>query len=166
MERREIEAVLGHEMTHVANGDMVTMALVQGVVNAFALYLAYVVSRLARVAFSSRDGESGRSSFLGVVVERVVFYMAQIVFTILGSLVTAAFSRYREFRADAGAARLAGREGMIAALRRLLQTQQLVDTSHASLATFKIAGGKSMLQLLATHPPLEQRIAALEAARG
>ena len=162
MARPEIEGVLGHELTHVANGDMVTMTLIQGVVNAFVLYLSHVVAAIVRGALSSRDGESRGPSFLGVVAGQIVFIAAQIAFGFLGMMVTGWFSRQREFRADAGGASLAGRGSMIAALRRLQAFQAAVDTSHRELATLKIAGGRGVMMLLATHPPLEDRIAALE----
>jgi heat shock protein HtpX len=160
MGRQEIEGVLAHEVSHVANGDMVTMTLVQGVVNAFVLYLSHIVAMIARNALSSRDDD--RPSFLGVIAGQLVFIATQIVFGIIGSMVTAWFSRQREFRADAGGASLAGRGSMVAALRRLLASQGRVDDSNPEYATMKIAGGKGFLALLATHPPLEQRIAALE----
>jgi len=160
MSRNEVEAVLGHEISHVANGDMVTMTLIQGVVNAFVLYLSHVVATIARSFLGGRD--SDRPSFLAVIAGYVVFIAAQIVFGILGSMITGWFSRHREFRADAGGAQLAGRQNMIGALRKLMSTQPLVDTSKAELATLKIAGAKGFLQLVSTHPPLEVRIAALE----
>ncbi len=162
MEREEIEGVLGHELTHVANGDMVTMTLIQGVVNAFVLSLAHVVAAIVRGALSSRDDE-GRSSFLSVIAGQIVFIAAQVAFGLLGMLVTSWFSRGREFRADRGGAALAGRNAMIAALRRLVASQGRVDATHRELATLKIAGVPRLGMLLATHPPLEQRIAALEA---
>jgi heat shock protein HtpX len=160
MGRQEVEGVLAHEISHVANGDMVTMALIQGVVNAFVLYLAHVVAMIARSALSSRDDD--RPNFLGVIAGQLVFFAAQIVFGLIGSMITAWFSRQREFRADAGGASLAGRGSMVSALRRLLASQGRVDNSNPEYATMKIAGGKGFLALLATHPPLEQRIAALE----
>jgi heat shock protein HtpX len=160
MSKQEIEGVLAHELSHVANGDMVTMALIQGVVNAFVLYLAHVVAMIARSALSSRDDD--RPNFLGVIAGQLVFFAAQIVFGLIGSMITAWFSRQREFRADAGGASLAGRGSMVSALRRLLASQGRVDNSNPEYATMKIAGGKGLLALLATHPPLEQRIAALE----
>jgi heat shock protein HtpX len=160
MSKQEIEGVLAHELSHVANGDMVTMALIQGVVNAFVLYLAHVVAMIARSALSSRDDD--RPNFLGVIAGQLVFFAAQIVFGLIGSMITAWFSRQREFRADAGGASLAGRGSMVSALRRLLASQGRVDNSNPEYATMKIAGGKGFLALLATHPPLEQRIAALE----
>ena len=162
MGRPEIEGVLAHEITHVANGDMVTMTLIQGVVNAFVLYLSHVVAAIVRGALSSRDGEGRGPSFLGQMASYLVFIAAQIVFGILGSMITAWFSRHREFRADAGGATLAGRGSMISALRRLQSFQGAIDTSHRELATLKIAGRSGLMLLLATHPPLEERIAALE----
>jgi heat shock protein HtpX len=160
MSKQEIEGVLAHEITHVANGDMVTMTLVQGVVNAFVLYLSHIVAMIARSALSSRDDD--RPSFLGVMAGQLVFIATQIVFGLIGSMITAWFSRQREFRADAGGASLAGRGSMVSALRRLLASQGRVDNANPEYATMKIAGGKGFLALLATHPPLEQRIAALE----
>ena len=162
MRRNEVEAVLAHELGHVANGDMVTMTLLQGVINAFVMFLARVVAFIARVAVGGRDGEdSGMARLVGFVV-MIVF---ELGLGILGSTVTAWFSRQREFRADAAAAQHAGRQNMIDALKRLMQTEERVDTGNAALATFKIAGGKSWLALFATHPPLPVRIAALESGR-
>jgi heat shock protein HtpX len=155
MRREEIEGVLAHELAHVSNGDMVTMTLIQGVVNAFVLFLARVIGSMVR----SSDSRSGDS------LSFVVTIVLQIVLGILGSIVVAWFSRAREFRADAGGATLAGRQNMIAALRRLQQTSRLVDNSQPELATLKISGGRAMM-LFATHPPLEERIAALERMRG
>jgi heat shock protein HtpX len=152
MDHRQIEGVLGHEVTHIANGDMVTMTLIQGVVNAFAMFFARVVAYFIRQAMDSR-------------MANMVAFLVQIVLEIglsfLGLIIIRWFSRQREFRADAGGAALAGRENMIGALRRLQETQRLIDTSHPALANFKIAGGPGVL--LASHPPLEVRIAALEA---
>ncbi len=157
MERHEAEAVLAHEVSHIQNGDMVTMTLIQGVINAFVIFFARLAAFAVRQLVDSRI--AGLLSF-------VVMIVLQIVLGILGSLVTAWFSRRREFRADAGGAALAGRENMAAALRRLLSTQQAVDTSNPALAAFKIAGKKagkkSWMAAFSTHPPLEVRIAALE----
>ncbi|MBM3776705.1 MAG: protease HtpX [Acidimicrobiia bacterium] len=153
MKRHEVEGVLAHEVAHIANGDMVTMTLIQGVVNAFVMFLARVIA----YAVVRGDGERRNSYF----VEFMVIMVLQIVFGILGSLVTAGFSRWREFHADAGGAALAGRENMVAALRRLMSTHELVDTQHQALATLKISGARSWVALFSTHPPLEQRIAAL-----
>ncbi len=160
MNRTEIEGVLAHEISHIANGDMVTMTLIQGVVNAFVLYLSHLVAGIVR-NFLSGDRDRG-GGFGGGLVYYAVYFAAQIVFGIVGSMITAWFSRGREFRADAGAAHLAGTGSMIAALRSLQHTTAPVDTQNRELATLKIAGGKSLMHLLATHPPLETRIARLE----
>ena len=152
MRPEEVEGVLAHEVAHIGNGDMVTMTLLQGVINAFVMFFARVIA-----SFLSRGDDRGGSNFLVVIV-------LQIVLGILGSFVTAWFSRHREFRADHGGATLAGRERMLAALRRLAANRELVDTRHEALATLKISGAKSWMALLSTHPPLEQRIAALERA--
>ncbi|HEY7925619.1 MAG TPA: protease HtpX [Vicinamibacteria bacterium] len=161
MGKQEVEAVLGHEISHVANGDMVTMTLIQGVVNAFVLYLSHIVALIVRNAMS-RDDERG-PSMMGYLASQIVFIAAQIAFGLLGSMITAWFSRQREFRADAGGATLAGRGSMIAALRRLETFSGRVDNQRApALATLKISGAKKAMMLLATHPPLELRIAALE----
>ena len=161
MSREEVEGVLAHEISHVANGDMVTMTLIQGVVNAFVLYLSHIVAALVRNVLARDDDRGG--SFLGSIASFVVFIAAQIVFGLIGSMITAWFSRQREFRADAGGAALAGRGAMVGALRRLQSFQGRVDTTRApELATLKIAGGSRLMALLSTHPALELRIAALE----
>jgi heat shock protein HtpX len=156
MRREEVEGVLAHEVSHIQNGDMVTMTLVQGVVNAFVMFFARVIANIARNAVDEK-----MSYFVGVMTTIVL----DIAFGILGMIVVAWFSRAREFRADAGAGALAGKGKMIAALQRLQQNTQLVDTSTPSLATMKIAGAGGMMALLSTHPPLEARIAALQNAR-
>jgi heat shock protein HtpX len=156
MKREETAAILGHEMGHIANGDMVTMTLIQGVVNAFVLFFARII------AFAVRQVVHEKIAWVASFAVRIVM---EIVLGILGSMVTAWFSRKREFRADAAGAALAGRENMVAALERLRTTMDRVDTSHPALATMKISGRKSWLSALSTHPPLEERIAALRAGR-
>jgi heat shock protein HtpX len=157
MRRDEVEGVLAHEVAHIRNGDMVTMTLIQGVVNAFVMFLARVI------AFAIRQGSDSRNSYF---FSYIVMIVLEIVFGILGMIVVAWFSRAREFRADAGGAALAGRQNMIAALRRLLQAKELVDTTEPALATLKINGKRSTwLMLASTHPPLEDRIRALEELR-
>ncbi len=157
MSRDEVEGVLAHEVAHIQNGDMVTMALIQGVVNAFVMFASRIIANIARNAVDERNGR---------MVQFVVTIVLDIALGILGSMVVAWFSRAREFRADAGAATLAGRGKMIAALRRLQASHELVDTSTPSLATMKIAGGDGRwMMLMSTHPPLEARIAALESMR-
>jgi heat shock protein HtpX len=153
MEHHETEAVLGHEIGHIANGDMVTMTLLQGVINAFVLFFARVAAFAVRMAVPEK---------IAWVAGFVTHIVLTIVLGILGSLVTAWFSRKREFRADAAGANLAGRESMLAALRRLATTTELIDTSKPALAAFKISDKKAWLSAFSTHPPLEERIAALE----
>jgi heat shock protein HtpX len=131
---------------------MVTMTLLQGVINAFVMFLARLVAYVIANRGDSRD--RGGSFFVVIVL--------QIVFGMLGSLITAWFSRQREFRADRGGAMLAGRDRMIAALRRLAANRELVDPQHQALATLKISGTRGWMALSSTHPPLEARIAALE----
>ena len=161
MGRQEVEGVLAHEISHVANGDMVTMTLIQGVVNAFVLYLSHIVAAIVRSALSRNEDDS--PSFLGMIAGSVVFIAAQIAFGLLGSMITAWFSRQREFRADAGGASLAGRGAMVGALRKLQTFAGRVDNARSpELATLKINGGGKLMALLSTHPPIELRIAALE----
>jgi heat shock protein HtpX len=152
MRQDEIEGVLGHELAHIGNGDMVTMTLLQGVINAFVMFFARAI------AFALRSNDSRNSQALSWMVVIVL----EIGLGILGSPVTAWFSRQREFRADRGGADLAGRDRMIGALRRLAANRELVDTQHQALATLKINGARSWMVFFHTHPPLEARIAALE----
>jgi heat shock protein HtpX len=156
MKMEEAEAVLGHEITHVANGDMVTLALVQGVVNTFVIFISRVVGHLVdRVVFKTERGY-GPAYYITSIV-------AQIVFGILASAIVMYFSRMREFRADAGGAQLAGRGKMIAALQRL---QSLHEPSRLpdQLVAFGITGGvaEGLRKLFMSHPPLSERIAALQ----
>lgn len=153
MTRTEVEAVLGHEISHVANGDMVTMTLLQGVVNAFVMFFARVIGHIVRQAVDSRY-----ANLLAFVVTIVL----QMVLGVLGLLIVSWFSRQREFRADAGGGALAGRQNMAAALRRLQENVARVDNSTPALASFKIAGRPGWMELFSSHPPLEQRIAALQ----
>jgi heat shock protein HtpX len=161
MRREEVEGVLGHEIAHVANGDMVTMTLVQGVVNAFTMFLARVLAFFVAQLFR-RDEEEGGMSHLVYFVATLVF---DIAFSILGSVVVAWFSRLREFRADAGGAQLAGRDRMIAALEGLQRTFGVVDpgTNQSAVQTLKISGHPTgLMRFFSTHPPLEVRIARLK----
>ena len=154
MNRGEIEGVLGHELTHVGNGDMVTMTLIQGVVNAFVMFLARIIAYAV-----SRDVERGRDT-----VRYLVTIVLEIALSLLGSVVVAAFSRWREYRADAGGARVAGREKMIAALQALQRRYEPLAPKSAYSA-LQIAGRSGgLMALMASHPPLEDRIAALRAA--
>jgi heat shock protein HtpX len=154
----ELEAVLAHEMSHVGNGDMVTMTLLQGVINAFVMFLARAVALLLPRG-SSQDGRQPPPAY-------ALIWPLEVALGLVGSMVTAGFSRYREFRADAGSARLTSADAMVAALQRLGQAAGVVDPqAPRALATFKIATPRDFLGLLATHPPLERRIEALRAAQ-
>ncbi|MHB8474003.1 MAG: protease HtpX [Gammaproteobacteria bacterium] len=157
MQRTEVEAVLGHEITHVANGDMVTLTLIQGVVNTFVIFFSRIVGHLVdRLVFKVERGH-GPAFWITTII-------AQLVLGILASMIVMWFSRQREFRADAGGARLAGRDKMIAALRRLMAGHgaPLPD----QMAAFGIAGGvgHGLKRLFMSHPPLAERIAALQRA--
>jgi heat shock protein HtpX len=155
MSRNEVEAVLGHEVAHVANGDMVTLTLIQGVVNTFVIFLSRVIGRfIDQVVFRNERG-NGPGFFISVMV-------CQMLLGILASIIVFWFSRQREYRADAGGASLAGRANMIAALERLKASTpgQLPE----SLQAFGISGAPGKLgRLFLSHPPLEERIAALRA---
>ncbi|TGN19611.1 protease HtpX [Leptospira idonii] len=167
MNSQELEGVLAHELSHIANGDMVTLTLIQGVINAFTMFIARIIAMLAanavRGGSDDREGNHGTAA----IVQFVVTIVLDIVFSILGSIVVAYFSRQREFRADAGSAKLAGRESMIRALESLRGLSgQPEDERGAAIASFKISSHKGgFFSLFATHPPLEERIAALKAAR-
>ena len=157
MNREEIEAVLGHEMTHVANGDMVTLTLIQGIVNTFVLFLARVVGNVIdRAVFRSEDGRGIASYF--------TFYVLQVVFGLLATPIVMWFSRWREFRADRGGAQLAGTGNMIAALEELKRVHEPLPAPQ--FAAFGIADGavaSGLRRLFMSHPPLDERIAALRA---
>ncbi|MCW5889489.1 MAG: protease HtpX [bacterium] len=161
MDRAEVEGVLGHEVSHIANGDMVTMTLLQGVVNAFVMFLARVIAWGVANA-TRRDDNENISYGLFFVVQIVL----EIAFMILGSIVVAWFSRMREFRADAGGARLAGRQSMIDALEALRRNVDITEPADAqpALAALKISSPGKLMKLFATHPPLEERIARLRSA--
>jgi heat shock protein HtpX len=158
MKREEVEAVLGHEVSHVANGDMVTLALIQGVLNTFVIFLSRVIGHVVdRVILrNDRDGHG-----IGFFVTTIA---AQLLLGIVATMIVCWFSRRREFRADAGGANLAGRPAMIGALERLKtpEPQPLPD----GLRAFGIRDGGGFSRLFMTHPPLEERIATLRAATG
>lgn len=156
MKSDEASAVLGHEVSHIANGDMVTLTLIQGVVNTFVIFLARVIGHVVdRVVFKTERGY-GIGYFITVIV-------AQIVLGILASVIVLWFSRRREFRADAGGARLAGREKMIAALESLKRSSEPTQMPE-QLASFGISGRRrsGLMRFFTTHPPLDERIAALK----
>ncbi|MFD0738584.1 protease HtpX [Lysobacter koreensis] len=159
MSRDEAEAVLAHEVSHVANGDMVTMALIQGVLNTFVIVLARVVGRVIDGYISgNREGGPGIGYY-------VIVFVLDMVFGLFASMIAMWFSRHREFRADAGGAKLAGRDKMVAALERLSQTYG-ESTLPKQVAAFGISGGvgHGLKRLLMSHPPLAERITALRNA--
>ena len=170
MSEKEVDGVLAHEVAHIANGDMVTMTLIQGVVNAFVMALARIIAfAIDNALRGDRDSRGGGLGTFGYMA--VVFVLERLLF-IPGSFIIGWFSRQREYRADAGGARLAGRDNMIAALRSL---QRLSDVNEAvarepqgqqaqAIATLKISGhgGGLLSALRSTHPPLQKRIEALE----
>lgn len=153
MSRDEAEAVLAHEISHVANGDMVTLALIQGVVNTFVIFFSRIIGHLVdRVVFKTERGQ-GPAFFITSII-------AQLVLGILASIIVMWFSRQREFRADAGGAKLAGRGKMIAALEKLKVNHEQA-TLPKQIAAFGISGDGKLMSLFRTHPPLEERIQAL-----
>lgn len=160
MNRDEAEAVLGHEISHVANGDMVTMALLQGVLNTFVIVLARVVGGIVD-GYLSGNRDDGRRGFAYYIIVMVL----EMVFGLFATMIAMWFSRRREFRADAGGAHLAGRQKMIAALERL-SLNHGQSTLPTQVAAFGIAGGvgEGLRKLFLSHPPLEQRIAALRSS--
>lgn len=162
MRSGELEGVLGHEISHIANGDMVTMTLLQGVVNAFTMFLSRAIAfALTQAMRNDRDENSrGGAPMISFAIQMVL----EVIFMLLGSMVVAWFSRYREFRADAGGARLAGRQNMIQALEALKRTFEYIDpAAQPAVQTLKISGRPSgLMALFASHPPLDERIARLE----
>ena len=154
MNEREVDAVLGHEITHVANGDMVTLALIQGVVNTFVIFLSRIIGNIVdRTFFRSEDGR-GPAYFISVIA-------SEIVLGILASLIVLWFSRWREFRADRGGAQLAGRANMIAALEALKASHEPLPQQFAAFGIADGSVARGFAKLRMSHPPLEERIAAL-----
>ena len=160
MSREEAEAVLAHEISHVANGDMVTLALIQGVVNTFVVFFAKLFGILVDRVLLKNDGRNGPG--IGAFVAEIV---AQIVLGILASTIVMWFSRQREFRADAGGANLAGRQKMIAALERLKLNHEQAAALPKNMSAMAISSGGGFSRLFMSHPPLEERIAVLRNAR-
>jgi heat shock protein HtpX len=161
MNDREVEGVLAHEISHIANGDMVTMTLLQGTLNTFVIFLSrvlgFAIDQLMRRGDDDRRGV-GIGYYLG-------YFVCEIVLGILASLIVMAYSRRREFKADAMGARLEGKDAMIGALRRLKQITDgggIIDDRSPAVSAFKINNPSGLMRLFASHPPLEERIAALE----
>ncbi len=163
MRSNEVSGVLGHEVAHIANGDMVTMTLLQGVVNAFVMFLARVIAFAIAQGTRRSDDERGMSPMMTHVIVMVL----EVVFMIGGSIIIAAFSRYREFRADAGGARLAGKPNMVSALEALRRTVEMVDPAEKpSIAALKISSRQSrFFRFFSTHPPLDERLDRLRMAQ-
>ncbi len=163
MSRDEAEAVLAHEISHIASGDMVTMTLIQGIVNTFVIFISRILAQIA-AGFLSGDREEGESNNGNPMVYFVVSMVLELVFGIVASIITMWFSRHREFHADAGSARLVGREKMIAALQRLKTSYEPQEAS--TMMAFCINGkSKSLSELFMSHPPLDKRIEALRSGQ-
>jgi len=160
MNKEEVEAVVGHEISHVANGDMVTLALIQGVVNTFVVFLARIIGHTVdRIVFKTEEGVGPAYWIVSIV--------AEILLSVLATMIVMWFSRYREYRADAGGAQLTSRRQMANALRALQRVHEPQDLPAGEFAAFGISGGigQGLKALFSSHPPLEQRIAALESGR-
>ena len=155
MNNAEVEGVLAHEISHIANGDMITMTLIAGIVNSFAMFLSRVVSYFVSLAVKEE---------MAFMVRFVLTIVLDIIFSILGMIVVASFSRTREYRADRGSANLVGKDKMIAALEKLQAVYQPLDKRAPSLNTLMIAGKGSFIELFATHPALDKRIEALKSS--
>lgn len=160
MDADEVEGVLAHEVAHIANGDMVTMALIQGVVNAFVMFFARVAAfALSQAMQGDRDDDRPvQSGFM----YHIIVMVCEIIFSFLGMFVVAYFSRVREYRADKGGAQYAGKQKMVSALKRLQQKFEMVDDSQENFNAMKISSKKGLMSFLSTHPSLEDRIARLE----
>lgn len=158
MDDSEIDGVIGHEVAHIANGDMVTMTLLQGVINAVVIFAARVIANI--VASSGDRDRPNPFMYMAIVIG------LEIAFSLLGAIVVNYYSRRREFRADLGGARYAGRDKMLAALKKLSSTTQLIEPEQQALQSFKIAGRRksALAALFSTHPAMEDRIRALERA--
>lgn len=156
----EVDGVLGHEVAHISNGDMVTMTLLQGVINAVVIFLARIIAQVVVNAMSKDDRGPGPFVYFGIVIG------LEIIFSLFGAIVVNYYSRRREFRADMGGARYAGRDKMLNALKKLQGTQGLIAPEQATLQTLKISSKKksALMMLFASHPPLEERIQRLERA--
>jgi heat shock protein HtpX len=159
MSRDEAEAVIAHEISHIANGDMVTMTLIQGVVNTFVIFISRILAQIA-AGFMGGNRDEGEGNNGNPLIYFAVSMVLELVFGILASIITMWFSRHREFHADAGSAKLVGREKMIAALQRLKTSYEPQEAN--SMMAFCINGkSKSLSELFMSHPPLDKRIEAL-----
>lgn len=163
MSADEVRGVLGHEISHVANGDMVTMTLLQGVLNTFVYFFSYIVAQALSGFMSRSSDEEGSGGGGNFFVFYLVQSLLQVVFGIGATIISMWFSRYREYRADAGSADLEGTERMIMALQKLQRLSSIEVQKEGQFSAFCINGGTSFSELFMSHPPLEKRIAALRA---
>jgi heat shock protein HtpX len=159
MDRDELEGVLAHEVAHITNGDMVTMTLVQGIMNAFAYFISIVVTNFIQNALR---GDSNRGVGDNFFVRHLIFNLVYGLVSFAAFPIVAGFSRYREYRADAGGAKLAGRDKMTAALQRLQSNMDRIQSDEQSFQSMKISNKSSFAEWFSTHPPLEKRIRALQ----
>jgi heat shock protein HtpX len=161
LSKQEIEGVIGHEVAHIANGDMITMTLIQGIMNAFVIFLSKAIAWTIAQAMQGNDRDRRPSYWAVYGIEMAL----QMVFGLAAMLVVCWFSRMREFRADRGSAQIGGAGKMIAALEKLKRTTELVDMRHEQMASLKISGGRGRFgRIFSTHPPLEERIARLQSS--
>ncbi len=159
MDSEEAEGVLGHEISHIANGDMITMALLQGIINAFVMFFAHIATMIID---NMMRGDDNRGRGLGFFAGHLVYSFFQILFGILAAPILMGFSRYREYRADAGSAKLCGKEKMIKALEALQRNYNQLKDGKPEFAAFQISSKRVMLELFSSHPPIEKRIEALK----
>jgi len=161
MSQDEAEAVLAHEVSHIANGDMITLALIQGIINTFVIFIARLIASAIDAALSNSDDEGEAGEGLGFFAYMAVVFVLELLLGMLASPIVAWFSRQREYSADAGAAYISSPQKMIAALERLKSNQP--SQLDGQLAAFGIASGGNFSRFFSSHPPLEERIAALRA---
>ncbi len=161
MDSEEAEGVLGHEISHIANGDMITMALLQGIINAFVMFFAHIATMIID---NMMRGDDNRGRGLGFFAGHFVYMGFQMLFGILAAPILMGFSRYREYRADAGSAKLCGKQKMIKALEKLKENYNQIKEEKPEFAAFQISSKRSFLELFSSHPPLEKRIEALKRA--
>ncbi|MBF0361362.1 MAG: protease HtpX [Oligoflexia bacterium] len=161
MNRDELEGVIAHEVAHIANGDMVTMTIIQGIINAFVMFFARIAAYAVEQALRKDDDEDERGG-LSSLLHMFLVMIFEMVFGIVGMLIVAYFSRQREFKADADSARMGGREKMIAALSALQRNYEMMTADHGGMSTMKISNKGSWIAFFSTHPPLEERIEALK----
>ena len=159
MDSEEAEGVLGHEISHIANGDMITMALLQGIINAFVMFFAHIATMIID---NMMRGDDNRGRGLGFFAGHFVYMGFQILFGFLAAPILMGFSRYREYRADAGSARLVGKQKMIKALEALKKNYDQLKVEKPEMAAFQISSKMSFMELFSSHPPLEKRINRLK----